>query len=510
VKITPTRRNLAANFIGSFWTSALGLAFVPIYIRYLGVEVYGLIGAFAIIQSLSSLLDAGLGITLNRELAHASGRKGAATGMRDFVFSLQCIYWALAFAIGIAGIALAPILANHWLKPTAITSSEVTRAFVLMAVNFAFVWAGTLYTSGLQGLQRHVSLNGLLLAMGTLRAVGAVSVLVFVSPTLSAFFLWQIVVSAVHAAILHWMMWHSLPDEGRVRARFAPAELRRVWRFAAGMTSVTFLTILLTQADKIVLSRVLTLEQFGYYALAGAVALTLGRLTSPLYSALFPRFAQLVGAGAENELTTTYHRACRLASVLVIPSCLTIAMFAHELLWAWTADRQIVQATRVLLSILILGTGLNGLMVLPFAVQAAHGWTRLIVTTQAAAVLVLVPAVLFSALRWGAVGGAMGWLALNLGYVLFVPIAMHRRILRGALANWYLQDIGRPLAAALAVLLLLRWLVPGVTTRLGGGLLVATALLLSFAAAAAVSGVLAELVFRSRRGERDVAAVASP
>lgn len=506
----PTRRYLAANFIGSFWTSALGLAFVPIYIRYLGVEVYGLIGTFAIIQSLSSLLDAGLSTTLNRELAFAAGRKGAATGMRNLVYSLQCVYWVLALTIGVAGVALAPILAHHWLKPSALPASEVTLAFVLMAVNFAFVWAATLYIGGLQGLQRHVSLNGLLVGMGTLRSAGAVAILILVSPTIKAFFLWQICVSVVHVVLMHWMLWRYLPDESNARPKFKPSELRRVWRFAAGMTGITLLSIVLTQVDKVVLSRVLALEQFGHYALAGAVALTVGRFTSPLFSVLFPRLTELVGRDAGVELATTYHRACRLASVLVLPICLTMALFARELLWAWTADRRIVESTAVLLSILIVGSGLNGLMVLPFAVQAAYGWTRLAIIAQSAAVVVLVPAVLFGALRWGAVGGAMGWLGLNLGYVLFIPAIMHRRVLRGALATWYLRDIGRPLAAVLTVLLPLRWLVPEGSTRLGSTLVVSAALLFSFLAAAIVSGAYGELGFGLRGDGQKVAAPSSP
>ena len=36
--------------------------------------------------------------------------------------------------------------------------------------------------------------------------------------------------------------------------------------------AITFLSLLLMQVDKILLSRLLTLESFGYYALAGVVA----------------------------------------------------------------------------------------------------------------------------------------------------------------------------------------------------------------------------------------------
>ena len=48
-----------------------------------------------------------------------------------------------------------------------------------------------LYRSSLVGLQRQVQLNLVNCIMATFRSVGAVAVLIWVSPTISAFFIWQ-------------------------------------------------------------------------------------------------------------------------------------------------------------------------------------------------------------------------------------------------------------------------------------------------------------------------------
>jgi O-antigen/teichoic acid export membrane protein len=49
----------------------------------------------------------------------------------------------------------------------------------------------------------------------------------------------------------------------------------------------------LTQLDKVVLSRILTLVHFGYYTLAGTVSSAVWVIIGPINSVLFPRFAQL-------------------------------------------------------------------------------------------------------------------------------------------------------------------------------------------------------------------------
>jgi len=63
------KRNTIANWIGQGVSALMGLAFVPLYIRYLGMEAYGLIGIFVLLQAWLSILDMGITPTLNREMA---------------------------------------------------------------------------------------------------------------------------------------------------------------------------------------------------------------------------------------------------------------------------------------------------------------------------------------------------------------------------------------------------------------------------------------------------------
>ena len=90
------KRNIAANFAGNIWQALMGLAFIPLYIRFMGVESYGLVGYFATLQALFVLLDMGLSSTLTREMARLSVLKNNAKEMRDLVRSLEIIYWIIA------------------------------------------------------------------------------------------------------------------------------------------------------------------------------------------------------------------------------------------------------------------------------------------------------------------------------------------------------------------------------------------------------------------------------
>lgn len=64
----PLRISLIANYIGQGWTAIMNVAFIPVYIRYLGMKSYGLVGTFTIVLGAAVLFDAGVTPTLHREM----------------------------------------------------------------------------------------------------------------------------------------------------------------------------------------------------------------------------------------------------------------------------------------------------------------------------------------------------------------------------------------------------------------------------------------------------------
>jgi O-antigen/teichoic acid export membrane protein len=494
--MTLIRRNIVWSFGGSLWVSLLGLLFVPLYIRFLGVEAYGLIGVFAIIQAFSSVLDSGLSTTLNRELAHASGRHRDPREVRDLTASIGLVYWSMGIVIAAVSIVCAPMIARHWVQAESLAPEVIRIALVLMGINFALQWPAALYTGGIQGLQRHVALNCVLIVAAAVRSFGALAVLAFWSATLIAFFAWQIAISAVTTAALHALLWRSLPPSA-ARARFSFAELRKVWRFVAGMGGLSLLTLVLTQADKLILSRMVSLQAFGYYTLAALVASVLSRLIAPLYGALFPRFSQLVGQHDTAELARVYHKGCQLASVMLLPIAVVLAGFSYEVVWVWTRDVDIAANTYLLLSLVVTGTALNGVMVLPYALQLAHRWTRLAILSNVVAVIVMVPLIMVATLRWGAVGAAGGWAVVNAGYFVVTPWFIHQRILRGECRSWYVRDVSLPLLAALVTVAVWRFALPPNPSLLLAAACVGGAVVTATATAAASVGWIRRLILVS-------------
>jgi O-antigen/teichoic acid export membrane protein len=493
--MTSTKSNIFVNFSGRIWIALLSILFVPIYLRYLSIEVYGIIGFFTSLQAILSLLDGGISPTLSREIARLSAFPKRAHEMRDISRTLEILCWILALIVSGIALLISPLIANYWLQSEQISTETIYQSLMLMSASFAFQWTTNFYVGGFIGLQRQKLYNLVNCISVTFRSVGAFLILAFVSPTIQAFLTWQLLTSLLTALSMAIVYWRCLPkSEGR--AKFQLNLLRDVWRYAAGMTGISLVALILTQSDKIILSRLLTLEHFGYYTLAVTLANTaIGMIQGSIGSVFFPQFSQLVAHDDINSLRKLYHKSCQIMSVFVLPVMIVLAVFSFEILQLWTRNEQIATNTYILLTLIAIGTGLQSLMNLPYYIQLAYGMTKIAFYINIGAIILLIPFMIFATTKYGAIGGALTWAILNFLYIVVGLQIMHRVLLQGELKRWYLRDVGIPFAAALLTAIAFRIIIPETTSPVYIFIILASVTILLFFACVLVLPEIRQILF---------------
>lgn len=488
-------RNIVANAAGRGWSMLMNFAFVPLYIRLLGIEAYGVIAFFATLSALFAFLDLGLSSTLNREIARRTGSGDVAGSSQDVVRTLEIIYWGIGLAVSAIIILAAPLIAVRWLDTRTVSAETLTNAIRLMGVVIALHWPSGLYSGGLAGLQKQVTANTLDILFSTARGAGAVLVLFAVSTTIQGFFVWQAIMSGVTVLTLRTVLMRRLGPAPHP-VRFNRGVLADTWRFAGGMTGLSLLSILLMYGDKVVLSAILPLSVYAQYMLANTLAAASSMLAFAVFHALYPRLTQLVAARDRAGVANAYHLGTQIIGFAVIPPALIVLLFSHEILLFWTWNGAIADTAAPIASLLVVGTMLNSVMMVPYALQLANGSTRLNLIANIVSVVVLLPATWWLARRYGPIGAALLWPAQNLGYILFLAPAVHRRFLPGASRRWYLRDLGLPLAAAAGVAVAGRLLIPHGLSPIAGFVLAGV----TGAAALAAAGLATEQGLAIARG----------
>jgi O-antigen/teichoic acid export membrane protein len=441
-------KNLLAGLVNSIWTALIGLAMVPFYLKYLGIEAYGLIGFFVTTQAVLSLLDMGMSPTINREVARSSA-SGDFRGAGKLLHTLAVIYWAVAGGIALLIILLSPLIAEHWLQSKLLTSETISHAIMLMGLVIACRWPIGLYQGALIGAHRLVVSSGISMVMVTISSLGAVAVLAFVAPTIEAFFIWQAFSGLLYAIIIKRAAWQVI---GKLNCtKFDVSNLKNIWRFTAGMSAISISSVILIQLDKILLSKILSLEDFGRYALAGVVASGLYVLLTPTFNVIYPRFSALVAKAETDKLIDMYRAGTRLLLATLFPVAGVAAVFSEEILFLWTGNSELASSSAPIVSLFLIGTALNGAMHFPYALQLAYGITRLPLTINAILVVVMIPTTIFLSLRYGAVGGSAAWMILNSIYLLLGTLLTHRVLLKGIGSKWLVQDVGIPLSVTFLI-----------------------------------------------------------
>jgi O-antigen/teichoic acid export membrane protein len=456
---TSLKANIIANFVGNGWAAVIGLVFVPIYLKYIGAEGYGLIGIFASLQVVLSLLDSGLSTTLNKELARLSVQPGKAQQMGNLVKTLGGVYWVVAAAAGLVALCLSPLLAKYWVHPKDLSVQTITYAFALLSISLVFQFPGGFYSGGLLGLQRQVMLNILRIFFATLKSVGALLVLIFVSKSILFFFGWTLLVAILQAFTLKYILWYYLPPLSS-KPLFDKQELKKIWRFAAGMVGISLTAILLTQIDKIILSKILSLEQFGYYTVSCTLGLMIYQIIYPLTQSYFPKFSALISLNKTEELKKLYHQGCQMVSVLALPAALVLFFFSKELIFIWTNNSTTVSNTWLVTSVYALGTGLNGLLNIPYQLTIAYGWTKLAFYQNIVFLCIMIPLTIFLSLHYGALGGALSWAVINILYFIITPTLIHNKFLKTEKIYWYWNDCLKLLLVTAGVLYAARYFIP--------------------------------------------------
>jgi len=421
----------------------------------MGIDSYGLIGVFAILLAWLVLLDMGITPALGREMARFSGQAHTDQSILDLLRSIEVIFFGLATIIAISIYVSSEWLATEWIDRGNIEKSVVVDSIILMGFVAALRFVESIYKSSIIGLQRQVQFNIIEIILSTLRGFGAVLVLAYISPTIIAFFVWQAGVSILTIFVFGVYLYRVLPRTD-IKSRFSVVELNKIKKYAIGMMSITFLALLLTQIDKMLLVKLLSLSEYGYYTMAFVVASALYRVVGPFGQAFFPKFTELKAREDITNLVVMYHKSSQLITVCVGTIAGYMIFFSEAIVMAWTQDSSLAKEVAPLVSVLSLGTFLNILMWMPYQMQLAYGWTSLTVKINIVAVSLIVPAILIVVPMYGAIGAAWVWVILNAGYAVIGVHFMYRKILVGEKWRWYIDDIIKPLFVCFGLILLFK------------------------------------------------------
>ena len=417
---------------------------LPFYITEMGAEAYGLVGFFAMLQAMFGLLDLGLTPTIGREMARY--RAGAHS---DVVFSqlyrtLNLIFICIALLGGGALFLLADSVAEKWLNVQTLSLQEVIFALHVMAITVALRWMTGLYRGIVTGSEQLVWLSGFNVLIATLKFLVVFPVMWTWGVTPAVFFSYQLLVAVIEFSGL-WLkatrLKPRLSSEQKEQLDWSLKPIKPYLTFALSIALTSGLWVVVTQTDKLIMSNLLSLENYGYFTLAVLVTSGIMMIGGPISAAVMPRMAILEAEGHRDKLINIYHNSTQLVTVIAGSVSIMLIVFAEPILYVWTGDEKIVETVAPILQLYAVGYGLIVVGAFPYYLQYALGKLKLHIIGSVLFVLILLPTLLYGTQKYGMLGAGYAWVFVNVIYFITWIAYVHHTYVPGLHYSWLSNSI---------------------------------------------------------------------
>jgi O-antigen/teichoic acid export membrane protein len=313
----------------------------------------------------------------------------------------------------------------------------------------------------------------------------AVFASVGVTPT--DFFAYQLIVALIEVGGLVIVTYRLVRRAVAPHEKFSLNPLLGNLTFSLTIAFVATAWVVISQTDKLILSKLLSLADYGVFSIGVVAAAAINSVGGSFAQALLPRLTKLIAENDETTAVRLYGRSTQAVCLLVAPAATVLGLFAQPVLFAWTGNPSVAHHAAPILAFYAIGNSWVALSMFAYFIQYAKGDLRLHFIGQAGLFIILVPLFLWSARLAGGVGTGLVWATVNGLYFLFWVPVIHNRVLKGEHWHWLTRDIAPILATSAAVGLLIRFLLPQPSGRISQLIFVAFASSLSLAAAIAAS-----------------------
>lgn len=430
--------NLIFNVAGQGTVLVLSLIAIRFIFRQLGDDIFGLLYFnITLAAVVTSVLELGVLATTTREVSLYSDSE--YTYITRLIRTASLFYWSISLLIVVAIFIAAPFLVKHWINLRTIDSGAAATVIRILSISTMAVLPRALYTSLFRGRQR-MAINNIIDITSTAGQQGGILVLLKLGAGVYAVAGW-ISASMVLSIIAYLIVTGSIFGPKALVPGLDIAVVRRNVSYTRLMLANSVLSLVLNQSDKVILSKLLAVGDFGFYGFASA---TVGRATFvavAIGQASFPSFTTLFAAGGRSALVRQFRQLQDLVCFTTAPIFAAIC-FAALPVYSYLFSDSVAHRLLMPTTLLALGFYMNSVLNQPFMLAFAAGKPRVIVTGNVAALFVVLPITVLLIVSYGMTGAALSWVFYNLFAFVFIVPTICRDCLQIPVWSWY-QHIGR-------------------------------------------------------------------
>jgi len=361
-------RNTIWNLIGLGAPLLVAFFAIPLLIKGLGTDRFGVLALAWAVVGYFNLFDLGMGRALTKLVAEKLGA-GQADEIPKLIWTALALMGMLGVIGALVAAGLSPWLVHNTLKIPQALQDETLRAFYLLSLSIPVVISATGLRGVLEAYQRFDLANIVRIPLGMFTFLGPLAVLPFSNS------LFPVVAVLVAGRFLTWgvhlLLCLRIVPTLRLNIRLQRTMVRPLISFGFWMTVSNIVGPVMVYMDRFFIGALISVTAVAYYTTPNEVIRRLGLIPNALIGVLFPAFSTTM---AQNRAHTArlFGRGINYVFLALFPLTLIIVTMAHEGMALWLGVGFADNSTFVL-QWLAVGVFLNSIAKIPFVLVQGAG-----------------------------------------------------------------------------------------------------------------------------------------
>ncbi|MDN2667521.1 hypothetical protein BCU90_07615 [Vibrio lentus] len=451
--------NVISSYLSKFINTILVLVCAPVYISIIGIESYGIISVYMLIQTLMVVLDAGISSTFTRQVALSVDDKNKSELVSIHLKAIFIVFFVICLVISTVSL----IFPSGLVSVIFPDNNEIDKSVLYDSASLIGLVVGLRWLSGplksiYIGCQYLVRLNTINIVVSITKYVGVIPLLYVSDNALIHYFTFQLFLSLVEFIVLLLGANKLFPFINRKLSLNRLKEGKRIYTFAVTVALSSWLWIGISQIDKILLTKYLSLKEFAYFTLAATLFNSMYLLITPAAQAILPKLALSYGKNI-NSYYKVFDDVVLKVYAFVAPVSIFILLYSNEIIYIWLENSLIIDGSNRYIIFYLLATILMLVVNSFYYLQHSQGDLKLHNTFHLFLFLFFVFCMYFGIESYGVLGASVSWLLGAFIYLFLGGVIVFRKHHNRSFYSWLFRYIIPPFFISTAIISLVRGLV---------------------------------------------------
>jgi O-antigen/teichoic acid export membrane protein len=419
-------KNMFFNILGIGVPSLVGFVTIPLIIKGLGLERFGILALIWVVTGYLGFIDLGLSRATTKYVAEALGA-GRHDQIPEYVGTTMMLQGGLGLLGAASLILLTPLLVEKVLNIPGLYLAEVKASFIILAFSIPIILLSSSLRGVLEAAQRFDLVNAVKIP---------VSASFYVLPLIGlalGFGLPGILGLLIFARLISMLVWgwnySKLFPHLPALFVFRRSLIRSLLSFGGWVSISSIVYTISNSIDRFMIGSLRTVRDVSYYSAPQEVVTKFGIIPGSLSLILFPAFSSLMGGRKDEHSRVLYVRSLKYIIMCTGPIVLFFVFYAGPFLRLWLG-KDFSSNSGLIMQILSLGFLITSLSGVPFNYLQGTGKVALVTKLQIAELALFLPLAALMIKHWGIRGAAiaLGIKTLFLTSALLIVSQRKRRI----------------------------------------------------------------------------------